>query len=414
MKKQLILALGLVAAVAASAQVSTVKEVERGLKSKNDYPKKIATLEQTFNNPETANDAYPYFVAGKYGVEYFDQQNFMSRAGQTVDAKEMGHALIDGYGYLVKALQLDTVTDAKGKVKTKYSKDIVKLVAKAYDMFDPAGIALWGERDFQGAYDAWQLLFEAPANPVLGINAPKAYPDSVLNVIAFNQSLAAYNLENWDATLKAIDNAIALGNNGKNTYDIAIAAASNYPDGERQELMAKYSALAYPLYGAEDDIYLGNVINNMIFKGEYAEAEAAVKQYIAEAPDNAQLYFILGVLYETQEENPQSADLAIAQFEKSISVDPNHDRSLLQLGNLIFNKAAKLDDQAVGMKQDEYDNYKDTQIVPLLNKAAGYFEKAYEINPEDNYSALSNLRSIYYFLNDADNLARIEKLQKGA
>lgn len=409
MKKQLILGLGLLAAFSASAQVSLVKEVERNLKTKNEYPKQMPALQPAFTNPETAESAYPYFVAGKYGVDFYEQQSMLSRAGQQINAKEMAHALMDGYGYLVKSLALDTVVDAKGKVKTKYSKDIIKLVDKAYPLFDDAGVVLFTEKDYKGAYDIWQLIFDAPKDPVLGVNAPKIYPDSVLNIIAFNQGLAAYNLADWEATLKSLDKAIEYGYNEEKVYELAIAAASNFPDGERQQLMAKYSELAYPLYGQTNDMYLGNIINNMMHQGKYAEAEAAVKKYIESAPDNAQLYFILGVLYENDESNlPQGYDLAIEQFKKCVELDPAHDRALQQLGMLILTQAGTIDDQA---SREEYREIRKNVVDPMLREAAAYLEKAYELNPEDTAS-LSNLRNIYYNLNDSDNLKRIEELQK--
>lgn len=413
MKKQLILSLGLVAAISASAQVSLVKEVERNLNSKNEYVKQMNALKPAFTNPETAESAYPYFVAGKYGIKFYEEQEVLSRAGQQVNAKDMGHALIDGFDYLVKAISLDTIVDAKGKVKTKYSKDALKLVNQAFPYFENAGVILWQEQDYKGAYDAWEMIFTVPENKVLGINAPKALPDSVLNIIAFNQGLAAYNLGDWTTTLACFDKSIALGYNDQKVYDFAIATAANFPEGESAELMAKYSEMAYPLYGAENDMYIGNIINNMMQKGQFAEAEELIKGYLATSPNNAQLYFILGALYENETDNPNSADLAMEAFKKCVELDPTHDRAYQQIGLLTHNKAYLADEAATSLSTAEYNKVRETVIDPLLREAAGYLEKAYELNPENQYSTLGNLRSIYYNLSDADNLARIEALQNG-
>lgn len=411
MKKQLILGLSVMAAISATAQVSLVKEVERNLKSKNEYTKQMATLKPAFTNPETAESAYAYFVAGKYGIEFFGEQYILKSAGQNVNSKDMGHALIDGYNYLLKALPLDSLPNEKGKIKPKYSKDIIKLTNEAYRRFDDAAVTLWGEQDYKGAYDAWELLFEAPTNPVLGENAPAAMPDSVLNVISFNQGLAAYNLEDWEATLRSLDRAIALGNNSKNVYDFAMAAAANFPDESRAELIAKYAEMAYPLYGAEDDRYIGNIINNMMQKGNYAEAETMIKKYMEADPTNGQLYFILGVVYENEENNPNANEMATEQFKKCVELDPTHANAYMQLGQLVFNKAANLDEKANSLPTREYNENREKVVDPMLREAAGYFEKAYEIDPETGYAGLANLRSIYYFLNDADNMQRIEQLQ---
>ena len=413
MKKELILGLGLLSAISASAQTSLVKEVERNLKSKVDnYPAQVKTLTPAFSNEETAETAYPYFIAGKYGVDFYEKKDIENRAGMTVNIPEMGHALIDSYGYLVKALSLDTVADAKGKVKTKYSKDIIKLIGKAYPQFDNAAILLWGEKDYKGAYDAWELLFSVPTNPVLGANAPVALPDSVLNVISFNQGLAAFNLEDWDNTLRSFDRAIAMGNTTKNVYDFAMAAAANYPDSIRTAIIAKYAEMAYPIYGAEDDRYIGNIINNMMHQGNYAEAETMLNKYIEADPQNAQLYFILGVVYENEEGSPVTADKAVEMFKKCIAINPEHTMANIQLGQLLFEKAAALDESANSFSTPEYNKHKAEVVDPMLREAATYFEKAYEVDPENSHTSLANLRSIYYILNDAENMDRIKKLQE--
>ncbi len=414
MKKSVLLGLCVFAGLSAAAQTSLVKEVERNLKAKPaDYPAQVKNLQPAFTNEETANSAYPYFVAGKGGYDYFDYQQVMLQAGQNADMKTMGHALIDGYDYLVKALACDTVVDAKGKTKVKYSKEIIKLINNHYNDFNNAAGCLWEAQDYDGAYQAWELCFTAPENPVLGLNAPKALPDSFLNVYAFNQGLAAYNLQDWDRTLKSFDRSIAMGNTSKNVFDYAIAAAYNYPDSVRTPIMAKYAQMALPIYGAEDNAYIGYIINDMLRSGKFTEAENMVKQAIAATPDNAQLYYILGVLYENKENDAEAEAAALEQFKKCVAADSNHANGYLQLGYLTFRKVEALDAATGNMSNAEYNKYKEDVLFPLLREAAQYLEKCYELDPENGSGALANLRNVYYNLNDADNLQRIERLQKG-
>lgn len=414
MKKTALLGLCLVATLAASAQNALVKEVERNMKSNAaDYPNQIKKLQPAFTNAETAEQAYPYFVAGKGAYDFFDNQQVMEAAGQKVDNKAMGHAVIDAYGYLLKALPLDTVVDAKGKVKTKYSKDIVKLINNHYKDLNNAAVYLWGVQDYEGAYKAWELAFEAPANTILGQNAPAALPDSITNVYAFNQGLAAFNLQDWERTLSAFDRSIALGNNTKQVYDFAIGAAYNYPDSVRTPLMAKYARMALPLYGKEDNAYIGYIINEMLQSKRFAEAENMVKEAITADPANGQLYYVLGVLYENKENDPTAEALALEQFKKCVEADPNHANGYLQLGYLTFRKAEQMSEKGSSMPTPEYNKFLESDIFPVLREAAQYLEKCYELDPENGSGALANLRNIYYNLNDAENLDRIEKLQKG-
>lgn len=414
MKKTTLFSLCMIASLGATAQTALVKEVERNLKAKpSDYPAQISKLEAAFTNEETKNDAYPYFVAGKGGFDFFDNLQVLEAAGQNVDHKAMGHAVIDGYNYLIKALQNDTVVDAKGKVKTKYSKDIIKLIKNHYNDFNNAAVYMWQAQDFDGAYNAWAISFEAPSNPVLGANAPAALPDSINNVYAFNQGLAAFNLKDWDKTLAAFDHSMALGNTSKQVYDYAIGAAYNLPEDQRIPLMAKYAEMAYPKYGNEDDAYIGYIINDKLKSGQFNEAEAIIKKCIADAPGNAQLHYVLGVLYENKENDPAAEAQALDEFRKCVEMDPNHSNAYLQLGYLTFRKGEQISDAASNLPAAEYNAKIDNEVFPLLREAAGYLERCYELNPEEGNGALANLRNIYYNLKDEQNLKRIENLQKG-
>lgn len=412
MKKISLMSVCLLSAAAAVAQVSVVKDAERALKAKiADYPKQVEVLKGAFTNPETAESAYPYFVAGDNAYKYFDNQQAMMQMGQNVDKKAMGHAIIDGYGFLLEALKRDTIVDAKGKTKVKYSKDAVKQINAHYKDFNNAGILLWEVQDYQGAIDAWELVFTAPYEPVLGANAPAVEPDSISNIIAFNQGLAAYNLEDWERTLQSFDRSIKLGNTSKNVFDYALAAAYRMPEDQRNALMAHYSELAYPIYGAEDNQYIGYIINEKLQAGKFDEARTMIDQYIKADPENAQLYYILGILIESNEKNANAEEEAFPIFEKCIALNPEHAQAYMQLGYLTYRRAEKMDEGSQSLSAAEYNKKRENEIDPVLRKAADYLEKAYQYDPENSAGALANLRTIYYNLNDAANLERIEKLQ---
>lgn len=120
MKAISILALALVAGVSASAQKSLVKEVERDLKSTpENYPSLIQKLTPAFTNDETAQDVRTYLVAGNGAYAFYDKQSVFAQMGKDVDKKQLGNSVLEGFDYLWKALPLDSVPDAKGKVKAK-------------------------------------------------------------------------------------------------------------------------------------------------------------------------------------------------------------------------------------------------------------------------------------------------------
>ncbi len=228
MKKLSVLGVCLFAGLTAVAQNSLVKEVEREMKSSVDkYPEKLDKLKPAFTNEETAGHAYVWFVAGKGGMDFYDNQEVMKKMGKQVDDKVIGNALMNSFDYLLKALPLDSIPNEKGKIKPKYSKDAINLIKNHHKDLNVAAVNLWQVADYPDAYKAWEMYMAIPSNPVLGENAPAALPDSSASDIYYNMGLAAWQANQFDDALNAFDNAIAKGYTKKNIYDYAIAVAYN-------------------------------------------------------------------------------------------------------------------------------------------------------------------------------------------
>lgn len=403
MKKISVLGLCLLTLGTASAQKQLVKEVEREMKGNAaSYPESVKKLAPAFTNQETATDAFTFYVAGKGAFDYYDQQSVFAQMGKEVNKKQIGLSILEGYDYMNKALPLDTIVDAKGKVKTKYSKDIVKNVAAHYNDFNNAALYLWESEDYSNAVKAWELYTTLPSNPVYAKNI-KAPADTLMAEIMYNMGIGNSLAQNNEAALKDFRNAIAHGYTKKNAYDYAISAASQL---QNPQAMAEIAEEAYALYGKEDSRYIGYMINNLIDKKEYAKADALIDKYIAEDPGNAQLYFVKGVLCDS-EGKPEAS---VEAYKKAIDLDPNNASALMQYGYKLYQQACDIDQNEGGnMSNQEYNNFRATKVDPLLKEAAGYLEKAYEI--DDTMSdARQVLRSIYYNLNDEENLKRVENM----
>lgn len=405
MKKIALAGFCALAAFAASAQESLVKDVERQLKSNiENYPKAIETLKPAFTDESTKATAYPYFVAGKGGVEYYDHNEAFRRLGKEVDDKATSYAMLDGINYLIEAVKFDTVVDAKGKVKTKYSKDAVKLINSHFNDISNAGVALWGQKDYNGAYEAWDLYTSLPYNTVLGANAPAAPADSTMSDMLYNKALAAWQCDRLQDALNAFDAAMAKGYDKKSIYDYAISVAVQMRD--TTGIAARYAEIAYPIYGKEDSRYLSYIVNEKISKGQFDQALTMLDKYIEAEPENSQLYYIRGIVYDSQE----NADKAEENYKKAIELNPENAQALLQYGRMLSNKAYRIDDEANTLSNEEYNNTRLNVVNPLFKESAVYFEKAYQIDPENCHNALSQLKNIYYNLQDEQNLKRIEDL----
>lgn len=400
MKKISILGICLISAATSFAQMSAVKDAERALKSGSaDHYAIRNTIAPAMTNDESKGEAMTWYVAGKNEVDLYDNLFGKKSIGQDVDSKEIGTSLINGYKYYMVALPLDTVVNEKGKVKTKYSKDIVKAISGHYSDFDNAARFLWEAQDYEGAYTAWDIFLSLPKNPTFA-NSLAVPHDSIMGELAYNQALAAWQANRLDSALVAFDNARSYGYNKKQLYDYAISVAAQ---SMKNDVVYSLSAEAHKLYGKEDNKYISLVINGYIEAKEYDKAKATIEEALTADPNNGELYDVMGILYDSQKDNEKAYEC----YMKAVELNPEFARAQYNVGRKICEKAYAISDGASNLTQAEYIKVRDEQIFPLFRQAAEYLEKAYSLD-ENQRDALRYLRNIYYNLNDEANLKRIE------
>ena len=402
MKKISILGLCLVAGLSISAQKGLVKEVESAVKAGNfDYPTVKAKIVEITTNLETKDDVKTWMVAGNASFAHYDALFLKMQMGQDVDKKEMGTSMIEGYEYLMKALPLDTVVDAKGKVKAKESKKILKTIADNYSHFNNAGIFLWEAQDYQGAYAAWDIYANLPEDERMAKTGLKADADSIVAQIVFNQALAAWQTDELDKSLVAFEKAYAKGYNKKNLFDYAIAVATQ---AKKNDVASGYAKLAYPMYGNEDPVYLQVIVNDYLEKKDFANAKQFIGGLIEKDPANAQYYDLEGVLLE----NEGNQEEALASYKKAVEMDAKLAIARFHLGYALYNKAYAIDNEASNKSQAEYEKIRKEQTEPLLRDAAAQLEEAFNLDEQNMSEALKHLKNIYYILGDEENLKRVE------
>ncbi len=401
MKKNSILGLCLVAAMSMSAQKSLMKEVENTVKSGNfDYPTVKAQIDEITANPETKDDVKAWMLGGNAAFAHYDALFLKVQMGQEVDKKEIGNAMIDGYEYMIKALPLDTVINEKGKVKAKESKKILKSIAENYSHYNNAGIFLWEAQDYAGAYKAWDIYVNLPEDSRMQVVGLKADADSIVSQIIFNQALAAWQINDLENALVVFEKAYNKGYQKKNLFDYAIAVATQ---AKKNNVAADYAKKAYPLYGNEDPVYLQVIVNDYLEKKDFANAKDFLNGLLATNPNSAQYNDLMGVLLE----NEGNQETALESYKKAVELDANLAIARFHLGNLMYNKAYSIDNEASSKSQAEYEKIRKEQTEPLLREAAAQLEEAYNLDEQNMGDALKHLKNIYYILGDEENLNRV-------
>ncbi|MCC8071828.1 MAG: hypothetical protein LIO90_08530 [Bacteroidales bacterium] len=392
MKKASLLGLSLLVALGAAAQADVVKEVEHNLKgSSPDYKAASSQIKAALQNPETKDQVITWYLAGKAGFGLYDQLYLQETLGNSLsaaDKKDAGHALIDGFNYYFQALPLDSLPDAKGKVKPKYSKEMLKTIKENYLPLKNAGVYLFEAQDFDGAYDAWELYATLPDNPLLGKEAPVAEPDTLVGQIMYYQGLAALSVNQDQKALNKMKQVLDKGYKNIDVYRYAVEAARRLNDSIELVNLAQQG---YDAFGTEDISFIGQLINAKLNGNEYESAMKLVNEAIAASdPEDkanlSQLYDILGFIYEREDDNVNAA----ASFRKAIEIDPNLAKGYYDLGRVIYNDAVKLDEASEGAESPE--------VSSKLLEAAKLFETAYDMD-EDNMDAIPGiLYRLYYRL----------------
>ncbi len=405
MKKICLLSLGLLAAVSMSAQKATVKEAEKafkGVNSYSSYQNAVKAITPAFSDAETSKDAQTYWIPGEAGFKLYDDMLGQKMIGKDVNLDDMGSALLDGYNYALKALAVDTVTDAKGKVKTKFSKKIVGAIASHHNDFANAGSAFWDSKNYPKAYEAFMAYVAIPGNKSLGEAAPKPLPDSIAAQMAYYAGLAAWQAEKLPEAASAFEKMMEIGYDDMAAYDYAYSVAYQMNDEARK---LKSSQIAFDKFGTAKPDFLQRIISSYLAEKKYDEAMAILQKAIQTDPNNATYYYLTGVLYDDKGDKEKSQE----SFKKAVEIDPNNAMANFSYGTSLIQQYERLDEKTGEMSQAEYNKYRAETMNPLLKEAAQYLEKAYQLDNEMT-NALTNLKIVYYNLNDGANLDRVEKL----
>lgn len=397
MKKIILFSAIAMTALVASAQETVVKDAEKAMKSGKSFEEVSALIQPATQDASTSGLAITYYIPGKTAFKDYDdmlgKRQFGMYKQDDPKTPEVFHTmakdLIGGYDYFIKALSLDTVVDAKGKTKTKYSKEIVGLLKGHYPDYSTAGLDCWNVKDFENAYRAWEIYLEIPNIPALAKDL-KVPADSVLAEVMYNQAIAAWQMNDFAKATQAFKRAAENGYSKDQLFQYGAAVASAAKDLDGLKYFAMKGSELYP----ENDEYINLLINYYLGAEKYDEALTFISEAIQKRPENAQYHALQGIIYD----NKNNLEEAMKCYEKALQLNPENPIANLYYGLAQNTKAGALGDSYNG---NNYDNYKQTTLVPILKDAAAHLEKAYELDKNIRSEALKVLELVYYNLDDA-------------
>jgi tetratricopeptide (TPR) repeat protein len=358
-------------------------------------------------NPETMNEAETWYVAGMVENKVFDTERAKEILGQPANEDAMYPALVKIYPYFVKADELDQLPDAKGKVKPKFRKDIKAIMLANRPYYINAGSYFYEKRDYTQAYENFRFYGDMPKLPIFEGDSKLFYtqPNDTNEVkIRYYAAISAIEIPNSEAAIELFTEIKDWGWNENEIYQRLANEFSQKADTVHFVDILKQGVDKFP----QEPYYILNLINININQGKTDEAVDYLQKAILVSPNDAQLYDVLGLVYE----NIKQTDKAIESIQKALEINPQYADALSHLGRLYYNSGIEA--------RGEADNITDTKLYAearkkvdnLFKEAIPYFEKAYQLNPKDT-DAIFALRNIYYSLGNNAEYEKWDKIYMG-
>lgn len=143
--------------------------------------------------------------------------------------------------------------------------------------------------------------------------------------------------------------------------------------------------------------------------GDEARFSALMEEAIEQDPNNAILYYNLGVVNTNQ----GNREAALDYYKKALSLDPSYEATYLNLASLILDGEAAIVKQMNSLGTSAADNRKYDQLKSkregLFLEAAPYLEKLIEVNP-NNKDAITTLKNIYGTIGDTAKFKKYRDL----
>lgn len=144
--------------------------------------------------------------------------------------------------------------------------------------------------------------------------------------------------------------------------------------------------------------------------GDEARFGALMREAIVLDPNNAMLYYNLGVVNG----NAGKRDEAIAYYKMAIELDPTYEASYLNISYVILEGESSIVKQMNNLGTSAAENRKYDQLKAkregLFLEAVLYLEQLVKINP-NNADVLTTLENIYRTIGDVQNYKRINRMR---
>jgi len=376
MKKLLSILLISASTFAAFGQNKNVTSAYMSMKD-GEYGEAREFIDLAIEHEKTMGDEKTWRYRGDiyFGIAQSDEDYGVAKADAVSKALE---------SYL-KAKELDE--------KERYLDKTQNGIALTQNLALNMGIQMYNEKKFEDSRDLFLLAAEG------------AEKMGVVDTLAiYNAGLAAEQAEDYETAIREYRKAAETGYNGANMY---LYIANLY---SKQDMDEKYISVIQEgrkEYPENADLILYE-LNYYLVNQKFDEAKENLLLALEKDPDNKQLHFSLGVVYD----NLGVKDGAVAAYKKAIELDPNYFDAVYNLGAFYFNEGVEVINVANEIEAQKEYEAKIAEAEEVFKQAQPYLEKAHELDPQDR-GAIVSLQQLYARTGAIEKATEMKKKLEG-
>jgi len=333
----------------------------------------------------TKNDATTWFVAGDVFKAVYEEQQKIEWTTKKGDKALMANSTESALRAYLIADSLDKLPNAKGKIVPKYHAKIVEKIKTLQRGFTEGGSYYYELKDYKTAlkfFDTYLNYQNIPQMEGLGLEK-----DTLIPLITYYCGLCATQAEMPAVAVKYYEK-VKDNTDSKWIYARLSDDYSQLKDTVNMIRMFKAGAQKFP----DESYYVRSLINYYINQSKMDEALSWINAAIDLEPKAAILWNVKGRILETK--NPEESK---ACYQKSIDLDPTFAEALGNLGRIYYNKAVEELDRINAIRDDKKYKIEKAKLKSTFEVPLPYFEKAYQLNPDERDYVIA-LRGIYYNL----------------
>jgi len=333
----------------------------------------------------TKNDATTWFVSGDVFKAVYEEQQKIEWTQKKGDKALMANSIESALRAYLVADSLDKVPNAKGKIAPKYHAKIVDKVKTLQRGFTEGGSYYYELKDYKNAlkfFDTYLNYQNMPQMEGLGLEK-----DTLIPLITYYCGLCATQAEMPAVAVKYYEK-VKDNMDSKWIYARLCDDYSQLKDTANMIRMFKAGAQKFP----EESYYVRSLINYYINQSKMDEALSWINAAIDLEPKGAVLWNVKGRILETK-----NLEESKACYQKSIDLDPTFAEALGNLGRIYYNKAVEELDRINAIRDDKKYKIEKAKLKSTFEVPLPYFEKAYQLNPDERDYVIA-LRGIYYNL----------------